>query len=101
MDAVGLAGRLDEFLVRLERMFAEYYEEGCPEIGCEVGRKYVKLVLIRPNGGRCAYGFVNRENGDLLKAASWAAPAKHARGNVFNEDYGIGACGPYGMAYLR
>jgi hypothetical protein len=38
--------------------------------------------------------------GDILKAASWKAPAKHARGNVFDGNWGIGSVGVYGPAYL-
>lgn len=47
----------------------------------ENGRKYVKLVSNR-NGSRSVWCFVNKETGDILKAASWNAPAKHARGNI-------------------
>jgi hypothetical protein len=39
--------------------------------------------------------------GDVMKAASFAQPAKHARGNVFNTDNGTNCCGPYGVAYLK
>jgi hypothetical protein len=47
-----------------------------------------------------AYGFIDLKNGDLLKAASWKAPAMHARGNIFADDM-LAGCGPYGMAYLK
>lgn len=36
-----------------------------------------------------------------FEAAGWKAPAKHARGNIFDERNGLGAMGPYGPAYLR
>jgi len=47
------------------------------------GRKYVRIVM-KPKGdtGGSVHAFVNLENGDLLKAAGWKAPAKGARGNV-------------------
>lgn len=44
-------------------------------------------------------GYVTR--GDIFKPASWKAPAKHARGNLFNEDEGMGRIGPYGPNYLK
>lgn len=47
----------------------------------ETGRKYVKLVSNR-SGSRSVWCFVEKETGDILKAASWKAPAKHSRGNV-------------------
>ena len=39
--------------------------------------------------------------GDIFKSASWKAPARHARGNIFAPDGGLTHAGPYGMAYLR
>ena len=62
------------------------------------GRKYAKIIRT---GQSMVYCFVNKENGDILKAASWAAPAKHARGNIFDADGGKSALGPYGAKYLR
>lgn len=44
-----------------------------------------------------ALGQVNM--GDIMKAASTQAPAKHARGNVLTGD--LACCGQYGIAYLR
>ena len=60
------------------------------------GRRYMKVV--RRGSVHC---FVDRTNGDVLKAASWNAPAKHARGNIFDEDNGLGSMGEFGPAYLR
>ena len=59
-------------------------------------KKYVKV--IRGNGVHC---FVDKTNGDVLKAAGWYSPAKHARGNIFDEHNGLGSMGEYGPAYLR
>lgn len=39
--------------------------------------------------------------GDIFKPASWKAPAKHARGNIFNQDNGLTRMGPNGPAYLK
>ena len=49
------------------------------------GRKYAKLLA---NNGGSAWGFVDMATGDLLKAAGWSAPAKHARGNIATAEYG-------------
>lgn len=40
------------------------------------------------------------KTGDIHKPASTKIPAKHARGNVFQEDFNKCA-GPYGIVYLR
>jgi hypothetical protein len=65
------------------------------------GRRYAKIVRADVGGSCGVYCFVDKTNGNVLKAASWSAPAKHARGNIFNNDNGLGAMGPYGAAYLR
>jgi len=63
----------------------------------EVGSKYIKVVkAMQDNRHESVWGFVvNTDNdskfrkGDLLMAASWAAPARNfPRGNVF-ENYKI------------
>jgi|APSaa5957512493_1039668.scaffolds.fasta_scaffold13789_1 hypothetical protein len=59
------------------------------------GRKYAKIV-----NGSSVYCFVDRTNGNILKSASWKAPAKGARGNIYADDP-LKGLGPYGAAYLR
>lgn len=39
--------------------------------------------------------------GDIYKPASFKAPARHARGNIFSDDFGVSCMGPYGPAYLK
>ncbi len=70
------------------------------------GRKYVRLVRrdYTNTGERIsssAYCFVDTTNGNVLKAAGWKAPAKGARGNIFNEDFGLGRMSWTGTAYNR
>jgi hypothetical protein len=60
------------------------------------GKRYIKIVV-----GTSAWAFIDKENGDILKPASWAAPAKHARGNIFDDHNGMRYLTPYGPAYLR
>lgn len=66
------------------------------------GRKYAKIVTGTTTSNRhgSVFCFVDRTNGDILKAASWKAPAKHARGNVLRDDR-LGAVGRFGANYLR
>lgn len=60
----------------------------------------VKRVRVHSNlhGAHC---FVDFSTGDILKAASWQAPAKHARGNIFDEHNGLKDMTPYGPKSLR
>ena len=93
-----------EFANRVQKMMNEYHQKHfpmlpVPQISINWGRKYAKIVRANPQ--RSVYGFVNIETGEVLKAASWKAPAKWARGNINNPDKGMGCCGPYGIAYLR
>ena len=62
----------------------------------EWGRKYAKVM----RSGGSVYCFVVRSNGDIMKAANWKAPAKHARGNIRDTDPLAGVT-DYGAAYLR
>ncbi len=52
------------------------------------GRRYDKLIMLTGgrSNGRSVWGFVERSTGDILKAASWRAPAKTLRGNIFDPD---------------
>jgi hypothetical protein len=64
------------------------------------GKRYWKICKscdgIKP---KSAYGFVDKSNGDLYRAASWAAPAIHIRGNI-NDVSGISSCNEFGVRYL-
>ena len=78
------------------------------ELCYTVKQKYIfvfqkRIVPIGERGfdGSSAWAFVDIKTGDVLKPASWKAPAKHARGNIFDKSNGLGSIGPYGPAYLR
>jgi hypothetical protein len=68
----------------------------------EIGNKFIRLW-----DGTCCWGFISRvdgdlkgspiKKGDLLKPASWKAPAKHARGNIID---GSARYSVYGPEYL-
>jgi hypothetical protein len=60
----------------------------------------VKFARIVKNDGcqESVFCFVRLDDGAILKAAGWKAPAKHARGNIAN---GAADVGVYGPAYLR
>ena len=72
--------------------------EFAEELVIEEARKYIKVFT---NGGGTIWGFIMKEDddkfkkGDLLKAASWSAPARNkARGNILTDDYEIRWTGP-------
>ena len=62
-------------LDELENKFAVEFAEGS---------KYVKIISISAGGSRSVHSFVEKSTGNILKAASWAAPARNfTRGNVY------------------
>lgn len=66
------------------------------------GKRYVRVISASVNrSSRSVYCFVDTTNGDVLKAASWKAPAKGARGNVLAEDDGMSRMTGYGAGYNR
>lgn len=73
-----------------------------PVLEIDGGNKYVKIVEVRHGSvGKSVYGFVEKSTGNILKAASWRAPAKHSRGNIYDADGGASACTPWGIKYLK
>ena len=87
----GLDAEIEEWVTKVNAKFTG----GVRTI--EWGRKYAKVMR---NGGMSVYCFVVRSNGDIMKAANWKAPAKHARGNIRDTDPLAGLT-EYGAAYLR
>jgi hypothetical protein len=75
------------------KMIAEFNES----LSIQPGRKYIKIVK-----GGSVWGFIVADDsdkkfkkGDILKAATWAAPARNqARGNVLEGGYTIQWTGP-------
>lgn len=72
-----------------EEIRMDMYAKYCETLTVEEGRNYIKVIT-----DRSVAGFICKKDnpkkgfvvGDMLKAASWAAPATNfARGNVFNE----------------
>ncbi len=52
---------------------------------CISGKKYYKVVHTQDESSS-VHSFVDKVTGDVYKAASWKAPAKHVRYNFLNEE---------------
>jgi hypothetical protein len=80
-----------------------YYMKNYPALIVEPlltipGKRFIKVT----ENGRSVMAFIEIATGDIYKPASWAAPAKHVRGNVFSDKNGMEAVdGPYSIRYLR
>ena len=61
------------------------------DLSLRPGRKFIKVVE-----GNRVWGFISKVDGehkdapikvgDILKAATWSAPAKHSRGSIFDKE---------------
>lgn len=94
-------GKFNSFVVGCEKISNDYMDKQFPTLPkpkftVNDGKRFMKVV--RDSSVHC---FVDKTNGDVLKAAGWNAPAKHARGNIFDESNGLSKMGEYGPAYLK
>ena len=83
------------------------------KIEVKLGRKYAKVIKLQRNyvaqtsdkvietrSGGSVHTFVDMTNGNILKSASWAAPAPNGvRGNIFSDDYGASVVNEHGANY--
>lgn len=103
--ALNFNDALAAFVEMAQAKITAAYTGACvpPVLSVERGRRYARIVksLDGKGGQRSVHCFVDLTNGDVLKAASWKTPAKHARGNIFAPDGGSSAVGAYGANYLR
>jgi hypothetical protein len=74
---------------------------GAQKLSIERGPRYIRIVRADVHGpSRSVHSFIDTRNGDILKAASYKTPAKHARGNIF-KDPGEAITPHGGVRYLR
>ena len=81
-----------------------------PTFSVMLGKKFARIVRTDTSGDpksiwsgeqKSVHCFVNMETGDVLKAAGWKAPAKGARGNIFDANNGLGRMNEYGPEYNK
>ena len=85
--------KLAELLVGIEAKFINAFPNRYRKMNLSLtaGRKFVKVL-----SDNSVWGFVGKadgehkgipfKKGDVFKAASWNAPAKHVRGSIFDEN---------------
>jgi hypothetical protein len=92
---MNVSNELATALIGLKDVIVADYAKFLKEIECskdkfgiefEAGSKYVKVVSISGGGSRSVHCFVEKANGNILRAASWKSPARNfIRGNVFDQ----------------
>jgi len=107
----------DEWLVKCQKVVDEHMRNYSWEekLVIKKGRRYDKIVCEdynRPGGEKSCnsrvWAFIDKTNGNILKPATWKAPAKHARGNIYESpsrdgrkhDDSMQFVGAYGPAYM-
>jgi hypothetical protein len=106
---------VEEFVKLIQNLINQDYKKNYPslkpdKITWKKGGRYIKLIRTVGSGsGSSVHAFIDAKGsemkgnfiGDIFKPASWRAPAKHRRGNVF-VDKGIGAIDTTGsIKYMR
>lgn len=107
----GFDARLAQFVVGAQRIIDGYYNAAYPNstavlppsLTTEVGPRYVRVVKNEAlNGSRSVYCFIDRTNGNILKAGGWKAPAKNGvRGSIMSENHGLDRVNWHGCIYLK
>jgi hypothetical protein len=84
---------------KVDAEYSQYttFKQGGPKLQIVYGSRFAKIV----KNGSGVYCFIEIATGDIYKAATWAAPAKHVRGNINAVDSGMSAVTAYGANYLR
>lgn len=101
MRTAAFDAALATFVAGVESIYTKYMDEHFALNHRETFRLEHGKARVRVVKGDSVYCFVEYSTGDVMKAAGWKAPAKHARGNIFAADHGLTNMGPYGPAYLR
>ncbi len=93
--AVGVTAEHGDKFIRVYSTETQHLRDGAtvPEV-----RQSIHSFIATRDFSNRTLGDVKA--GDVMKPASWKAPAKHARGNVFDES-GIECVNHYGPEYLR
>lgn len=101
-----MENRVKEFVSAMQAKIDLHYAKHCYQYDfvAQEGSRYIKLVTQNRDKnirGASAWGFIDKTNGDILKAASWRAPAKGFRANLSESDLGLSNCGVYGPGNIR
>ena len=87
-----LQKQMDNFVNEVREMVEDHYE------------KHFSVLEKTSGSSKSVYGFVRKDDGAILKAATWKAPqtkTKSAVRGYITDDNRINTCTPYGIVYVR
>jgi hypothetical protein len=81
-----LENRINQLINKLVENYRQF-GTGATDISFELrpGKKYIKIVEKYAGSNSSVHAFVDKNNGDLYKPATWLAPAKHVRFNLLDD----------------
>ena len=83
----------------VENNYYKQYPDGTCNLSYDAGRRYIKIIQNHV-GNTSVHAFVDAKTGDLLKAASWNAPAKGVRFNLLTDMKKLEQIADYAGSYL-
>ena len=94
----------DEFIQKCQDVVDEDMKKysWVNKLSVDKGRRYDKIIsedIGTSSNQTRVWAFIDKTNGNILKPESWKKPAKHARGNIYEDDC-MQFIGPYGPAYM-
>ena len=103
-----LQKHMDDFVNDIRTMIEDYNEKHFsvlkkPEVGVDNGRKYWRIWKTSGTQ-RTVYGFVRKDDGAILRAATWKAPqtkTKSAVRGYITDPNPLDYCGPYSVKYVQ
>lgn len=109
VDLMKLENAVQRWLAECQKIIDAYYKKMyantqsaglTAKLSYTKGPKYYKVLSTSSTGGagNAVWAFIDKE-GNIFKPASWKAPAKGVRGNLFDVHNGLLHIGPYGPAY--
>jgi hypothetical protein len=97
-----LKAKLESFVSGCQQIIDKAELSSKPILESKTGRRYTKLIRRDTIGSSASvFAFVDNTNGDVLLPAGFNAPAKHARGNIFDQANGLSHMSWTGPGYLR
>lgn len=97
--------RLGRYSMLVKKLNDTQYPEHLHEVEIVSGNRYFKVMVTTEMYGTTRshlHTFVDSSNGNILKAASYKAPAKNGvRGSIFAKDLGESVINWYGARYLK
>ena len=91
-----MKAQFDSFLKKCQDLVTKDGSGGI--LSVNEGRRYLKIVVT--TGTQISvFAFVDKTNGDVLKPATFKAPAANARGNILDATNGMGRMTSFGPEY--